>query len=477
MGLRFKLGLSVLLLVVAVLAVTSYLWMHSERRIFVHEMRNRGIALLRAFAIPCANAMANNDMPLLDNFIVQFGEAKADMEVRYLAVLDDTGRVAAHTNPTEFGRTYNDSFTQRALLANGPVTQITKTPNDTLLEIAVPVATGLRWGTLRAGFTLSGIEQAAKRDRRRLIIMGISIALGSILLAYGMLSRFVVKPVVRMRNMAQRFGAGQLAARVTSHDRDEMGELAGSLNSMAQQIQTYAVSLERLVQERTSELASANRQLRDVNETLERLATTDGLTGLYNRRYFLDQLEFELQRGMRTAHHEFALILLDIDYFKSFNDTYGHSKGDELLQHVSRVLQENLRSTDVVARYGGEEFIILLLDTDPAQGEATAKKLRALVAETPLCPPTAGAMEPGVGMGHGNGVAGSEGENLCRVTVSVGLAFYPYDASDTRTLIDFADQALYRSKQTGRDRVTTWNEVHAVQELRRTGGRQLEQIL
>jgi diguanylate cyclase (GGDEF)-like protein len=273
--------------------------------------------------------------------------------------------------------------------------------------------------------------------------MGLAVAIGAVAIAYWALSSLVIRPVVRMRNMARRFGSGELDARIALNNQDEMGQLALALNSMAQQIQNYALSLERLVQERTSELANANHKLVEVNEHLEKLAITDPLTGLYNRRYFMEQLEFELQRGQRSGAHEFAVLLLDIDHFKHYNDTNGHTAGDELLQQFAILLEQNLRGTDIVARYGGEEFIVLLYDTGVQKGVVTAMKLQQLLSMHAL--PYEKTQPTG------------------KLTVSIGVAYYPHDATDARALIDQADQALYRSKQNGRNRVTIWREVQRSQ--------------
>src|SRR5690606_10386874 len=122
-------------------------------------------------------------------------------------------------------------------------------------------------------------------------------------------------------------------------------------NSMAQQIQGYTHSLENLVEERTSELEETNNKLKAANKRLEALAQTDPLTGLYNRRYFMEQLEFEIRRGQRSGH-PCTLVMMDMDQFKHYNDTNGHTAGDELLQQLAALLKSNLRATDVVARYG-----------------------------------------------------------------------------------------------------------------------------
>ncbi|MEE8409454.1 MAG: diguanylate cyclase, partial [Myxococcota bacterium] len=334
----------------------------------------------------------------------------------------------------------DDPFTRRAMAASEPVVSERHDEEEPLLVIAVPVVSGLRWGTLKAGFTLVPLEHRLERLRNRGIMVSVAISLGVAAVIYLMLSVLVIRPVMRMVGMTRAFGGGDLEARIKLENDDELGLLAAQLNSMAQQIQDHTNSLEQLVQERTSELAATNSKLLDANRQLDRLAKTDPLTGLYNRRHFMEQLEFEIRRGARTQR-QFSLVFMDVDHFKNYNDSNGHTAGDELLQRLATLLELNLRSVDLVARYGGEEFVVLLLDTGPEEGHATSLKLQQVVAAQsfPL----------------------EESQPGGKLTVSVGVAFYPGDSRNARTLIEYADQALYRSKAAGRDRVTRWTDFNS----------------
>lgn len=158
---------------------------------------------------------------------------------------------------------------------------------------------------------------------------------------------------------------------------------------------------------------------------VERLADTDGLTGLANRRVFQLALSRELALAQRRGK-PCTLVLLDVDHFKAVNDTHGHQAGDEVLRRVGLAMAEAARGTDVAARYGGEEFAVILPECSPAEAAAVAERFRAAVATN------AGPIP---------------------VTVSAGVATYPRDAGDGTSLIAAADHALYRAKRTGRDRV------------------------
>lgn len=174
-------------------------------------------------------------------------------------------------------------------------------------------------------------------------------------------------------------------------------------------------------------LALANLRLR---QTLRDQSIRDQLTGLYNRRFFEESLARELARAAR-AGRALALLMLDVDHFKRFNDAHGHDAGDTVLRTVASELAVRVRGSDVLCRYGGEEFVALLPEIAPAGVLARAEELRAGVAGLPIA-----------------GVPGSG-----PITVSVGAAIYPRDGADGRALLRAADQALYAAKSAGRNRV------------------------
>lgn len=157
----------------------------------------------------------------------------------------------------------------------------------------------------------------------------------------------------------------------------------------------------------------------------------DGLTGLYNHRYFQEQLRYELSRA-RRYRRALSLLILDLDYFKHFNDQFGHRQGDLLLQDIARFLQASVREADTVARYGGDEFAIILPETKHDEALAFARRLR----------------ESFEARGFGGTLATGK-----HITLSIGLEVFPSDARTAEELIELADQALYRAKRAGRNRV------------------------
>lgn len=176
-------------------------------------------------------------------------------------------------------------------------------------------------------------------------------------------------------------------------------------------------------------LALFNLKLQD---SLRKQAIRDPLTNLYNRRHLDEWLERELHRANRNKS-SIGVVMLDIDYFKSFNDNFGHKAGDLLLQEVSNLLQRFVRSSDIASRYGGEEFLLILPDTTLEAAQQRAEELRTRVKALHL---------------------NYQNQLLGPVTVSLGVAAFPEHGTTIDSLVRAADMALYRSKSTGRDRVT-----------------------
>jgi|GEM_PF-1079630 len=175
-------------------------------------------------------------------------------------------------------------------------------------------------------------------------------------------------------------------------------------------------------------LALANLAIR---ETLREQATRDKLTGLYNRHYLNARFEQDLARASRNAS-TIGIVLLDMDHFKRFNDTFGHGAGDHVLRKLAGVLEKATRRSDVACRYGGEEFLLLMPDASREIATRRAEEVRVAIKALRL---------------------EWEGAPLGPLTVSAGVAAFPVDGSDADTLVQRADQALYRAKELGRDRV------------------------
>lgn len=176
----------------------------------------------------------------------------------------------------------------------------------------------------------------------------------------------------------------------------------------------------------------------DAYEQTLLLAVTDGLTGLYNHRYFQDRLEEETERARRYAI-PLSVVLYDIDDFKVYNDTNGHIAGDVLLLEASKLIRKTVRRSDIASRYGGDELGIILPHTDAAGAFIIADRIRERV--------------------NAHHFPNPQILPLGQVSMSGGVATYPMDAADKATLVECADHALYQSKQSGKNRVTQFRPL------------------
>lgn len=201
--------------------------------------------------------------------------------------------------------------------------------------------------------------------------------------------------------------------------------------------------LEMRVAERTEALNLANSELRDANRILEKLAASDSLTELANRRSFFEQAEAEVQRAHRYGH-PLALQMLDIDHFKSINDHFGHAAGDEVLRRIAGVLRANLRHNDLAARIGGEEFVVLLPETQLEDAAQHAERLRNAIA----------------------GLRIPFEQSTLSVTVSLGVAALHAGELSPEPMLMRADSGLYRAKQSGRNRVQVAGSAEVGDSLR-----------
>jgi diguanylate cyclase (GGDEF)-like protein len=178
-------------------------------------------------------------------------------------------------------------------------------------------------------------------------------------------------------------------------------------------------------------------------EQMERMATTDGLTGLFNHRTFQAKLDEALAQAKRYGRR-CAVILTDIDHFKSVNDTYGHPMGDMVLKGVAKILKQKARDTDIVARYGGEEFAVVMPETDLAGARVIAERIRESVM--------AEVFQTEVGP--------------LSVTLSIGVATFPDHADGKQSVVDLADQCLYHAKRHGRNQTVTASQLKGGTQLK-----------
>lgn len=372
-------------------------------------------------------------------------------------------------------------------------------------------------GAIRLTTSLASVERDIMRVRYESIIIVALALLGTMLLTGYMMGRLVVKPIETVTRAMMRVSGGDLNHLVEIEGQDELGRMAKSFNRMTKELKNTYRGLQHEQDKLTTVIESATEgmvvtdaelqvvlvnpaavallgksaeeiatedfmQLVDdpnilhraidgktgaeihynnlvlqvyvtsiyategrfvgmvalirnvteekrLEEEMRRLATTDGLTGLYNRRFLDATLSTEFQRATRTGA-TLSLIIFDVDHFKKFNDAHGHDQGDRVLQMVARCMRATVRSFDFPCRYGGEEFVAILPNMDSSEARSMAEALRTTVAQT-------------------------EVDGLF-VHISLGVATYPGLKPQPRqaeALLEAADAALYRAKESGRNRV------------------------
>ena len=252
-------------------------------------------------------------------------------------------------------------------------------------------------------------------EERALNLAG--IALVTILLVLGAwygTEVFVLRNIRTLLDTARRVRSGDLGARTgLHHERDELNQVGREFDEMAETLQRRDLELKKAMQE------------------LQEQAITDPLTGLHNTRYLRELLPGELLRAKRKGS-PLAVIMIDVDHFKRVNDSLGHEAGDRVLRELGALFKQSIRGSDIACRYGGEEFAIILADATSESARRKAEDIRAAVKRLKLS--------------HG-------GKPIGDVTVSLGVALFPYHADQTTTLLRRADEALYQAKGAGRDRV------------------------
>jgi diguanylate cyclase (GGDEF)-like protein len=301
-----------------------------------------------------------------------------------------------------------------------------------LLAALVPVVSllylGLPW-VLPGGVT-GAISQGGVR-----VFVGANVLLGLLLVGALHLFRRRVEavttapappaPVARPQDSEPGQG---LQALLASDRTDEIGALMREFTRILEVLQVQASQ----VQDYAGRFEAINEELRNANLRLRELSLTDELTEVGNRRNFDVRIREEINRSTRFGHH-FSLLLLDLDYFKKFNDEFGHPQGDAVLRGLGALMRSMCREGDVPCRVGGEEFAFILPETAKADGLAFAERMRRGVEGTIKCP-----------------------DDSRPITISIGLAAFPEDGKSPEDIFRASDEALYESKNAGRNRVTAY---------------------
>lgn len=260
---------------------------------------------------------------------------------------------------------------------------------------------------------------SAWEQQRNMFIGLVSIIILIVTAIAFRLSHAIVKPLQRLINATEKIVRGDLDVNLVNGQRDEIGQLTHRFNQMADKLR-----------QNQAEIHAAAIAMQQKNQLLETLSVTDNLTGLYNRNKLNAIISDQLARFERNKR-PFAVLMIDVDYFKTLNDSLGHVVGDEILAAVAKRISQSVRNVDFAARFGGDEFIIILAETTVDEAEKTAERIRSQVA---------------------NIHCDSINQDL-HVTLSIGVIQSEPDDISLTILLSRVDSALYEAKRAGRDQV------------------------
>lgn len=304
-------------------------------------------------------------------------------------------------------------------------------------------------GQLQLGLSTDRIAAALEKQKQDSILRQLLVIFGVLVVELAALSYIIVRPLnIMSRAMREEAQAGQgVAPNIPLATRDEFGEIATQFNALHARLNEARGKLQSRVeyanvelQHAYEQLAAQTDELKRKNTDLELLAITDPLTGLYNKRYFEMLMENEVERSVRQSQI-CSIVLIDLDLFKSVNERYGHSTGDNILRQVARLLAQRVRKTDVLCRFGGDEFFLLCRQATMGNAMNVAEQLHEAVTREPL----------------------TVDDQSIPIRLSIGIATIP-SPRPMRNAAEFfecADAALAHSKRTGRNTIVHFSRMPA----------------
>jgi diguanylate cyclase (GGDEF)-like protein len=262
-----------------------------------------------------------------------------------------------------------------------------------------------------------------------LFILAIFITLLFVVSAF-LTMRHLITPLDIINKASQRFGDGFTDVEVQYSNQNLLKILFHTFNTMVKKVNFNQQLLEKKVSERTKELQEEITLRKTVEDELRLISRTDTMTGIWNRGYFFEMLEREINRSHRF-NSNMTLLMIDIDFFKNINDTYGHNVGDKAIKHLTKLISLSIRKENIFGRLGGEEFGIILIETEePDTHRNIAERIRKSVENNPLI----------------------INNTPLSITISVGISTLRND-DNTNTLYIRSDEALYLAKEKGRNRI------------------------
>ncbi|MDT8385542.1 MAG: diguanylate cyclase [Gammaproteobacteria bacterium] len=422
LGVRQKVLLVLLTVLLVALSVSGWMALREEKASLLKEIDQRGSYIGRFVAKSIAFSVVGYDYHAIQLLL---DELTTGSEIHYAKVTNTKGNAMGESGSAARGISVDDDSNNDLVMFTNEIWV-----NDEVV------------GSLQLGLSTTPIlarlenQKYSLLKREALIIL--LIALGEFLA----LSYIIVRPVGKITDFLRSNvdSEGQLIGNIPLVSNDEFGQLAHQFNDLSQQLNEANIKLHSKIESADRRLLETNHQLQQLNNEFKLLSITDPLTGLFNRRHFDELMENEVSMSNRHGDPN-SILLIDIDFFKAINDTYGHYVGDVVLKALTRTLQNNIRHTDAICRLGGEEFAILCKRADKVGAMELAEKLRATIENTPMIPDT---------------------DDELMITVSIGVASVPdgHGKTTPKQLYKDVDAALYYSKNNGRNRVTHANELH-----------------
>lgn len=415
-GLRFKIlaGLALISFCAMsglILILRSYLTDTLEVQLI-----KRGANIAHFLAEQSVNPILTRKQLALDLMLHE--HIKHDTDLAYVFITDSSREIISHTFKSGFpsglkglnGSGHEGYLTTRIMFGDQDV-----------VDISMPVLQG-QLGRLHVGMSERGIRQEIDTVLLTVSVVIIILFLMAAIALWIYMERVAVRPVRELGEQVRQMGQGHFNAQASVQSGDEIGMLGSAFNEMGSKLN-----------ELYSQMSERGNELARLNEQLEQLAITDGLTGLFNHRHFYARLTDEVKRAKRYQH-PLTLIMGDIDHFKLYNDACGHVAGDKVLRIIAGLIAENARDNDLVARYGGEEFAIILPETELATARLVAERMCSIIESSPELLDLA-----------------RQSEKL--ITMSFGLAQLDEATDSPKGFVRLADAMLYRAKKYGRNRV------------------------